>query len=74
MFLVTCISFVWWGDKDHFQITEKLKAENEELKKKYEDAISKVLQLEDDIMTVTQKAIAKETELDRYISNMIYFT
>jgi len=37
------------------------------LKKKHDEAASKVLQLEEDIMTVTQKAIAKETELDRYL-------
>lgn len=37
------------------------------MKKKHEEAASKVLQLEEDIMTVTQKAIAKETELDRYL-------
>lgn len=37
------------------------------MKKKHDEAASKVLQLEEDIMTVTQKAIAKETELDRYL-------
>lgn len=46
--------------------TETLETEKEELKKKYDETTSKVLQLEEDIMTVTQKAIAKETELDRY--------
>ncbi|XP_077159796.1 tax1-binding protein 1 isoform X2 [Paroedura picta] len=48
----------------NFETVESLKTENEEFKKKYEEAISKVVQLEEDIMTVTQKAIAKETELD----------
>ncbi|XP_060104681.1 tax1-binding protein 1 isoform X3 [Heteronotia binoei] len=50
--------------KHNFKAVETLKIENEEFKKKYEEAISKVVQLEEDIMTVTQKAIAKETELD----------
>uniref|UniRef100_A0A8D0G794 Tax1 binding protein 1 n=1 Tax=Sphenodon punctatus TaxID=8508 RepID=A0A8D0G794_SPHPU len=50
--------------KADLQGSEVLKAENEEAKKKYDEAMSKVLQLEEDIMTVTQKAIAKETELD----------
>ncbi|XP_017587656.1 tax1-binding protein 1 isoform X2 [Corvus cornix cornix] len=50
--------------KDNIQTSEAFKRENNDLKKKHEEAASKVLQLEEDIMTVTQKAIAKETELD----------
>ncbi|KAM6450154.1 tax1-binding protein 1 isoform 5-T6 [Liasis olivaceus] len=50
--------------KDSFKAVETLKTENEELKKKCEEATSKVLQLGEDIMIVTQKAITKETELD----------
>ncbi|XP_074801828.1 tax1-binding protein 1 isoform X2 [Natator depressus] len=50
--------------KGNLQASETLKIENEELKKRYDETTSKVLQLEEDIMTVTQKAIAKETELD----------
>uniref|UniRef100_A0A8C5TR10 Tax1 binding protein 1 n=1 Tax=Malurus cyaneus samueli TaxID=2593467 RepID=A0A8C5TR10_9PASS len=50
--------------KDNVQTSEALKRENNDLKKKHDEAASKVLQLEEDIMTVTQKAIAKETELD----------
>jgi len=42
------------------------------LKKKHDEAASKVLQLEEDIMTVTQKAIAKETELDRYLVILLF--
>lgn len=53
--------------KANIQASETLKTENDDLKKKHEEAASKVLQLEEDIMTVTQKAIAKETELDRYL-------
>ncbi|NWQ70723.1 TAXB1 protein, partial [Neopipo cinnamomea] len=50
--------------KSNIQASEMLKRENDDLKKKHDEAASKVLQLEEDIMTVTQKAIAKETELD----------
>ncbi|XP_050178103.1 tax1-binding protein 1 isoform X2 [Myiozetetes cayanensis] len=50
--------------KSNIQASEALKRESDDLKKKHDEAASKVLQLEEDIMTVTQKAIAKETELD----------
>ncbi|XP_054240658.1 tax1-binding protein 1 isoform X2 [Indicator indicator] len=50
--------------KNNIQTSEALKTEVGDLKKKHKEAVSKVLQLEDDIMTVTQKAIVKETELD----------
>ncbi|KAM6210397.1 tax1-binding protein 1 isoform 4-T5 [Sarcoramphus papa] len=50
--------------KNNIQASEALKTETDDLKKKHDEAASKVLQLEEDIMTVTQKAIAKETELD----------
>ncbi|XP_062364497.1 tax1-binding protein 1 isoform X2 [Cinclus cinclus] len=50
--------------KDNIQTSEAFKRENNDLKKKHDEVASKVLQLEEDIMTVTQKAIAKETELD----------
>ncbi|KAM6339256.1 tax1-binding protein 1 isoform 2-T2 [Podargus strigoides] len=50
--------------KSNIQASEALKTEIDDLKKKDDEAASKVLQLEEDIMTVTQKAIAKETELD----------
>ncbi|XP_063009693.1 tax1-binding protein 1 isoform X3 [Melospiza melodia melodia] len=50
--------------KQNIQASEDFKRENNDLKKKHDEAASKVLQLEEDIMTVTQKAIAKETELD----------
>lgn len=48
------------------EVSQSLKMENEEFKKRYNDATSKALQLEEDILSVTQKAIEKETELDRY--------
>ncbi|KAM9023724.1 tax1-binding protein 1 isoform 2-T4 [Ara ararauna] len=50
--------------KNNIQTSEALKTEIDDMKKKHDEAASKVLQLEEDIMTVTQKAIAKETELD----------
>ncbi|XP_009865362.1 PREDICTED: tax1-binding protein 1 isoform X2 [Apaloderma vittatum] len=50
--------------KNNIQASETLKTEMDDLKKKHDEAASKVLQLEEDIMAVTQKAIAKETELD----------
>ncbi|XP_064269124.1 tax1-binding protein 1 isoform X5 [Passer domesticus] len=50
--------------KENIQASEDFKRENNDLKKRHDEAASKVLQLEEDIMTVTQKAIAKETELD----------
>lgn len=53
--------------KNNIQASEALKTEVDDLKKRHDEAASKVLQLEEDIMTVTQKAIAKETELDRYL-------
>ncbi|XP_045876289.1 tax1-binding protein 1 isoform X1 [Meles meles] len=46
------------------EVSQSLKTENEEFKKRYNDAASKVLQLEEDIVSVTHKAIEKETELD----------
>ncbi|XP_047552072.1 tax1-binding protein 1 isoform X2 [Lutra lutra] len=50
--------------KDLVEVSQSLKMENEEFKKRYNDAASKVLQLEEDIVSVTHKAIEKETELD----------
>ncbi|XP_030900841.2 tax1-binding protein 1 isoform X2 [Melopsittacus undulatus] len=50
--------------KNNIQSSEALKTEIDGMKKKHDEAASKVLQLEEDIMTITQKAIAKETELD----------
>ncbi|KAJ8783198.1 hypothetical protein J1605_009806 [Eschrichtius robustus] len=46
------------------EVSQSLKMENEEFKKRYNDATSKALQLEEDIVSVTHKAIEKETELD----------
>uniref|UniRef100_A0A4X1TM80 Tax1 binding protein 1 n=1 Tax=Sus scrofa TaxID=9823 RepID=A0A4X1TM80_PIG len=50
--------------KGLIEISQNLKMENEEFKKRYNDATSKALQLEEDIVSVTHKAIEKETELD----------
>lgn len=43
--------------------------EKEEFMKRYTDATSKAQQLEEDIVSVTHKAIEKETELDRYVQS-----
>nr|XP_027795417.1 tax1-binding protein 1 isoform X2 [Marmota flaviventris] len=50
--------------KGLIEVSQSLKMENEEFKKRYSDATSKALQLEEDIVSVTHKAIEKETELD----------
>ncbi|KAK6491211.1 tax1-binding protein 1-like protein B-like isoform X1 [Huso huso] len=50
--------------QDILNESQTLKDENEEIKKKYENATSRILQLEDDLIGVSQKAIEKETELD----------
>ncbi|XP_067915481.1 tax1-binding protein 1 homolog B isoform X2 [Heterodontus francisci] len=50
--------------KDLFQSSEALKIEKEDIEKKYKEAVAKITQLEEDIVTANQKAIAKETELD----------
>ncbi|XP_072820871.1 tax1-binding protein 1 isoform X3 [Vicugna pacos] len=50
--------------KGLIEVSQGLKMENEEFKKRYNDATSKALQLEEDIVSVTHKAIEKETELD----------
>ncbi|XP_047416923.1 tax1-binding protein 1 isoform X2 [Sciurus carolinensis] len=50
--------------KGLIEVSQSLKIENEEFKKRYSDATSKALQLEEDIVSVTHKAIEKETELD----------
>ncbi|NP_001096136.1 Tax1 binding protein 1 L homeolog [Xenopus laevis] len=44
--------------------SEILRTECDEAKRKYKDMSTRLIQLEEDIMSVTQKAIAKETELD----------
>lgn len=46
------------------QAADILKAESEEVKKACKEMSSKILQLEEDLIIVTQKAIEKETELD----------
>ncbi|XP_041102310.1 tax1-binding protein 1-like isoform X4 [Polyodon spathula] len=52
--------------RDILNESQTLKDENEEIKKKYENATSQILQLEDDLIGVSQKAIEKETELDSF--------
>uniref|UniRef100_A0A803JBG6 Tax1-binding protein 1 homolog n=1 Tax=Xenopus tropicalis TaxID=8364 RepID=A0A803JBG6_XENTR len=47
-----------------FNASEILRNESDEAKRKCKEMSAKIIQLEEDIMLVTQKAIAKETELD----------
>ncbi|MGH0161441.1 UNVERIFIED_CONTAM: hypothetical protein FKN15_064029 [Acipenser sinensis] len=50
--------------RDILNESQTFKDENEEIKKKYENATSRILELENDLIGVSQKAIEKETELD----------
>ncbi|XP_060680603.1 tax1-binding protein 1 homolog B isoform X2 [Hemiscyllium ocellatum] len=50
--------------KDLFQSSEALKIEKEDIEKRFKEAVAKITQLEEDIVTANQKAIVKETELD----------
>ncbi|XP_072139311.1 tax1-binding protein 1 homolog B isoform X2 [Mobula birostris] len=50
--------------KDLFQSSEALKIERDDIEKKYKEDAARITQLEEDIVTANQKAIAKETELD----------
>ncbi|XP_037059656.1 tax1-binding protein 1 isoform X5 [Peromyscus leucopus] len=50
--------------KDLLEVSQSLRMENEEFRKRYSEATSKAHQLEEDIVSVTHKAIEKETELD----------
>jgi hypothetical protein len=52
--------------KGLLEVSQSLRVENEEFMKRYSDATAKVQQLEEDIVSVTHKAIEKETDLDRY--------
>ncbi|XP_078276733.1 tax1-binding protein 1 homolog B isoform X2 [Rhinoraja longicauda] len=51
-------------NKDLFQSSEALKIEKDDFEKKYKEVAARITQLEEDIVTANQKAIAKETELD----------
>ncbi|XP_021020426.1 tax1-binding protein 1 isoform X2 [Mus caroli] len=50
--------------KGLLEVSQSLRVENEEFMKRYSDATAKVQQLEEDIVSVTHKAIEKETDLD----------
>lgn len=45
--------------------SQALQEEKEEVKRRLEEATSRVIQLEEDLIGVTQKGLQKETELDR---------
>ena len=44
--------------------SQALQEEREEVKRRLEEATARVLQLEEDLIGVTQKGLQKETELD----------
>lgn len=46
--------------------SQALQEEKEEVKRRLEEANARVVQLEEDLIGVTQKGLQKETELDRY--------
>lgn len=45
--------------------SQALQEEKEEVKRRLEEATARVIQLEEDLIGVTQKGLQKETELDR---------
>lgn len=47
--------------------TKALQEEKEEVKRRLEEAMARVIQLEEDLIGVTQKGLQKETELDRWV-------
>lgn len=66
MFVLLCFSKHFIVSKGLTEESESLKMENEDFKRRYNYATSKALRLEGDIVLMTNKAIEKETELDRY--------
>ncbi|KAL4629719.1 tax1-binding protein 1 isoform X1 [Arapaima gigas] len=51
-------------NQDLQQSSQILQEEKEEVKKKHDEALGRVHQLEEDLIEITQKSIQKETELD----------
>lgn len=45
--------------------SQALLEEKEEVKRRLDEATARIIQLEEDLIGVTQKSIQKETELDR---------
>lgn len=48
--------------------------EKEEAKRRLEEATARVIQLEEDLIGVTQKGLQKETELDRWVQDLSHVT
>lgn len=46
---------------------QSLQEEKEEVKMRLEEATARVIQLEEDLIGVTQKGLQKETELDKWV-------
>lgn len=51
--------------------SQALQEEKEGVKRTLEEATAKVVQLEEDLIGVTQKGLQKETELDRWVYLML---
>lgn len=49
--------------------SQALQEEKEEVKRRLEEATARVIQLEEDLIGVTQKGLQKETELDRSVQD-----
>lgn len=49
---------------------QALQEEKEEVKRRLEEATARVLQLEEDLIGVTQKGLLKETELDKWVQDL----
>lgn len=47
--------------------SQALQEEKEEVKRRLEEATARIVQLEEDLIGVTQKGLQKETELDRWV-------
>lgn len=50
--------------------SQSLQEEKEEVKRRLEEATARVIQLEEDLIGVTQKGLQKETELDRWVQGV----
>lgn len=49
--------------------SQALQEEKEEVKRRLEEATARVIQLEEDLIGVTQKGLQKETELDKWVQD-----
>lgn len=63
------IFFIWWFvSQEVLHSSQALQEEKEEVKRRLEEATARIVQLEEDLIGVTQKGLQKETELDRWLA------